>query len=155
MRVRRFIAPVALVAAALLAFAAPAVTQAAPYAPTAARADTSGITDPAVLEKIAEIEASGTEVLSVSDTVTFTPEVGDGAAARDLPAGCGLTVIVSKNGLVIDGGSITSCDAPFAEATMASTMTHYNPDWGVWDSTVAQGSDSLVTGHDHERRYRL
>lgn len=142
---RRMIAPAVLVMSALACLGAPAVANAASAPVTSSTQDVGDVTDPAVLDKIAELEASGVEIISVSDPVPYVTETADGdAAVRAQPSGCWLTVIISKSGLYIDGGSITSCNDVFSTGTMSSTMTHYNPDFGVWDSTVAIGSDQLA-----------
>ena len=102
--------------------------------------------DPRVLEKIADLQSQGVTILSVSESQYAPVTAPTGAVAQALPSGCGLAVLVYQSGLQIQGSSMTSCNYAFSTGSMSSTMTHYNPDWNMWDSTVATGSDSLALG---------
>ena len=102
--------------------------------------------DPRVLAKIAELQEQGVTMLSVSEAQYAPESDSTDAVARALPSGCGLAVLVYQSGLQIQGSSMTSCNYSFETGSMSSTMTHYNPDFGIYDSTVGTGSDSLVVG---------
>lgn len=146
------IGPVAGVIALALTLATAGVAPAVWASPTGGivRSDSPdgyGGSDPAVLAKLAELRAAGAEVISVTQT-SYKPAGSSSkvVSPQALPSGCGLTVIVSRSGRVIDGSSITSCSFAFTTGTMNSTMTHYNPDWGIWDSTVAYGNTATAVG---------
>ncbi|OZB80608.1 hypothetical protein, partial [Microbacterium sp. 13-71-7] len=125
------------VAALLLAGGAPA------FAAETEDYSGPGENPPAVQAEIDRLTAEGAEIIKVSTTPYVAEETpGTVSTMSAYPSGCGLSVIISKFGFGITGSSISSCwsGGSFTSNTMNSTMTHYNPDWNVWDSTVATGS---------------
>lgn len=100
-----------------------------------------------VQDEIDRLLSEGAEILAV-ETADFVPTVDLGEVApMAFPNGCGLTVVISKNNLVIHGGSVTACwTGPYTSLSMSSTMTHFNPDLGIWDGTVAYGSQNYGPG---------
>lgn len=92
-----------------------------------------------VLDKIAELEAGGAEIIKLSTSEYSVEHTGTGVTTFAYPSGCGLTVIISKSGYVIKGDALTSCAGPFTALTHQDTLQTFNPDWGIW-STLRTGS---------------
>lgn len=120
-----------------------AVTLSTPASAVTDDAETFGLTDPAAVAKVQQLQADGVDVISASQA-DYKPTTTGGASSQAvtpqaLPSGCHLSVIIYRTNRVITGSMLTSCNFGFTAGVMTSTMTHYNPDWHVWDSTVATG----------------
>lgn len=106
-------------------------------------AETFGLTDSAAIAKVQQLQAAGVDVISASQA-DYKPDSTGGASGgtvttQALPSGCHLSVIIYRTNRIITGSMLTSCNFGFTAGVMTSTMTHYNPDFHVWDSTVATG----------------
>ncbi len=62
-------------------------------------------------------------------------------------------MIIYRTNRVVTGSMLTSCNFGFTAGVMTSTMTHYDPDRHVWNSTVAPGR-TTGAGRDMAIGYR-
>jgi len=78
---------------------------------------------PGVTDRIAEIEASGGQMLGGS-TVSYSPEgTPSGVSAlASYPSGCYLTVLIYKQTNQIVSDNLTACTSNFVSAAMSSTI---------------------------------
>lgn len=117
------------------------------------KVEVNSSTPQVVKDKIAEIQARGLQILTVShagyEPVRTSPNE---IVLAGYPSGCGLWVLVYRNGDYVISSSLTSCNGVAAEMEMTSGLARWRGTW--WNEVNdgnrhARNTQTLVLEYGH------